>query len=513
MSKARDIADLDFNSPDIDGGNIDGATLGATTVTGTVVFNSAPTFNTAITMGSTLNVASSIGIAGTTVIDSNRNTNFNNSNATSFLSTNGYWVGGTRRIDANGNLENIGNITTTGNVGIGQSPTSFSGWQVLDIKGGSDGAMINFEDAASTRLGAVAMDTDNALRIQTFTSGTSDIKFEPNNAVALTLDSNQNATFEGSITCNDGTGSLVISNDSSSNTYLSASGQLRVRPEGTSINKIIFDAEYIHGPAFTTRNAVAGIGVSPGDVNSAEVGPGYITLARDDLADAEQIKFFKNGSLHSRLKTGNNYLEIYNEGSDIHLTTNEASAAKRINFSGSIPSFKPFDSNTGQLDLGTSSAKWKDLYLSGGAYLGGAVAANKLDFYEKGTWTPSYRNGGTVLTETTSEEKAEFRRIGDTVWIHLGFRFSSLSGTSTGSFRIYGLPFVAKNNGGYQEYRFSVAVGNNVDSGNSHRVFGFTSNGNSYLEFRIMDGGDTVFRSNQMDGNSFMSVWGFYVVA
>jgi hypothetical protein len=31
MSKARDIADLDFNSPDIDDGNIDGATIGGTT--------------------------------------------------------------------------------------------------------------------------------------------------------------------------------------------------------------------------------------------------------------------------------------------------------------------------------------------------------------------------------------------------------------------------------------------------------------------------------------------------
>ena len=43
------------------------------TITGTVVFNSAPTFNTAITMGSSLNVASTIGIAGTTVIDASRN--------------------------------------------------------------------------------------------------------------------------------------------------------------------------------------------------------------------------------------------------------------------------------------------------------------------------------------------------------------------------------------------------------------------------------------------------------
>ena len=31
MSKARDIADLDFNAPDIDGGNIDGAVIGGTT--------------------------------------------------------------------------------------------------------------------------------------------------------------------------------------------------------------------------------------------------------------------------------------------------------------------------------------------------------------------------------------------------------------------------------------------------------------------------------------------------
>lgn len=46
--------------------------LAGGTITGTVVFNSAPTFNTAIAMGSTLNVATSIGIAGTTVINANK---------------------------------------------------------------------------------------------------------------------------------------------------------------------------------------------------------------------------------------------------------------------------------------------------------------------------------------------------------------------------------------------------------------------------------------------------------
>ena len=42
----------------------------------------------------------------------------------------------------------------------------------------------------------------------------------------------------------------------------------------------------------------------------------------------------------------------------------------------------------GEIDLGDSDQRWKDIYLSGGAYLGGTAAANKLDDYEEGTWTP-----------------------------------------------------------------------------------------------------------------------------
>jgi hypothetical protein len=38
--------------------------------------------------------------------------------------------------------------------------------------------------------------------------------------------------------------------------------------------------------------------------------------------------------------------------------------------------------------LGSSAWKFKDLYLSGGVYLGGTGAANLLDDYEEGTWTP-----------------------------------------------------------------------------------------------------------------------------
>ena len=54
-----------------------------------------------------------------------------------------------------------------------------------------------------------------------------------------------------------------------------------------------------------------------------------------------------------------------------------------------------FPSNTsgvitdGAMNIGGSSGRFKDLYLSGGAYLGGTGSANKLDDYEEGTFTPT----------------------------------------------------------------------------------------------------------------------------
>ena len=53
-----------------------------------------------------------------------------------------------------------------------------------------------------------------------------------------------------------------------------------------------------------------GIGTAQADANSTEVGQGYINLARDDTADAKQIQFTKNGSVHSYIETTTNALVI-----------------------------------------------------------------------------------------------------------------------------------------------------------------------------------------------------------
>ena len=46
-----------------------------------------------------------------------------------------------------------------------------------------------------------------------------------------------------------------------------------------------------------------GIGSTMADVNGAELGPGYLNLARDDVADAKQISFSKNGVRVSDIST------------------------------------------------------------------------------------------------------------------------------------------------------------------------------------------------------------------
>ena len=107
--------------------------------------------------------------------------------------------------------------------------------------------------------------------------------------------------------------------------------------------------------------------------------------------------------------------------------------------------------NDAVIDLGRNNRRFKDAYLSGGVYLGGAVAANKLDDYEEGTWTPTLNGGFTV----TTLNRAAYTKIGRNVHIQLDMSFNG-TGTSA-DLQIDGLPFTNATNGwatgsGYFEY-------------------------------------------------------------
>jgi hypothetical protein len=83
------------------------------------------------------------------------------------------------------------------------------------------------------------------------------------------------------------------------------------------------------------------------------------------------------------------------------------------------------------IDLGYASGRFKDLYLSGGVYVGGTGAANKLDDYEEGTWTPSvFTSSGTI--SAVSGQTGTYTKIGKQVTLWWNFNITDI-GTGSGT--------------------------------------------------------------------------------
>jgi len=93
-------------------------------------------------------------------------------------------------------------------------------------------------------------------------------------------------------------------------------------------------------------------------------------------------------------------------------------------------------------DLGDSDKRFKDLYLGGGAYIGGTGSANHLQDYEKGTWTPVFA-GSTAGTYTYGEQQGHYIKVGDQVTAWFNLTNITTSSAGSGLARIEGLPFAA----------------------------------------------------------------------
>ena len=121
-------------------------------------------------------------------------------------------------------------------------------------------------------------------------------------------------------------------------------------------------------------------------------------------------------------------------------------------------SIRPVTSNgnirDNAIDLGGTTSRFKNLYLSGGAYLGGTAAANKLDDYEEGTWSPVFSaSNGSFTTLTMDVVTAKYTKVGRAVHIACYIRTDDVDvGTATGGLKIAGLPFAS-------DAFYSLAIG------------------------------------------------------
>jgi hypothetical protein len=134
-------------------------------------------------------------------------------------------------------------------------------------------------------------------------------------------------------------------------------------------------------------------------------------------------------------KDGTAVGSIVASGGDLLIGTGDTG----IRFVDAEDTFVPFNTNGSGRDnaisIGKSSERFKDLYLSGGVYLGGTAAANKLDDYEEGTWTAVDGSGNAY----NPGANATYTKIGRIVYIN----FDISATASTSGHQIAGLPFTA----------------------------------------------------------------------
>jgi hypothetical protein len=147
--------------------------------------------------------------------------------------------------------------------------------------------------------------------------------------------------------------------------------------------------------------------------------------------DGTIVEFKKDGTAVGSIgSVGGANLSIKSDDGVLFIGGDQGGAIRAINGIGSgQPRLDARDDAT--TDLGTGTNRFKDLYLSGGVYLGGTGAANKLDDYEEGTWTPT---SGVALTVN----QATYTKIGRMVHIIADIQFAT---SSSGSGASISLPF------------------------------------------------------------------------
>jgi len=195
-------------------------------------------------------------------------------------------------------------------------------------------------------------------------------------------------------------------------------------------------------------NTTAGVSIRGGANNS-------IAVSRDgDIAgyfnritsDGDIVQFRKDGSPVGSIGV--------NGGRPFFAADNGVSgSAIQIDSLGTRPLNRDATVSNGVHDLGQPSARWKDLYLSGGVVFGdagssGTSTSNTLDSYEEGTFTPVVFGRTTAGTGTYTRQNGYYTKVGNLVRVMVDIVLTNHTGT--GAFAISGLPFTSE-----------VTIGNN----------------------------------------------------
>ena len=166
-------------------------------------------------------------------------------------------------------------------------------------------------------------------------------------------------------------------------------------------------------------------------------------------------------------QTGNLY--IRDDSGNVHIQGRTAEESIIAKYDGAVELY--YD-NSKKFETTSFGAT-----VQGGITFGSdTAAANQLDEYEEGTWTPSLEIGGSSTGITYSSLRGgNYTKIGRQVTVNFAFTLTS-KGSATGDAHISGLPFAVADllSGTSLESNGVSAFWNNVTTNAANIIFGAT---------------------------------------
>ena len=363
-------------------------------------------------------------------------------------------------------------INSTGNVGIGDTDPSEAKLSIDNVLTGDSGLKVvrNLDEAGSNPLVYIVDDHDNntqsALKIQQDGgSGSAGCLYVDQNGNADAIHIQQAATTRYGIYVEASsltTGKAAYFYSASTALASTAtSGLVEIKSAGdtdTNVNNLL----YIHNDhadsTGTTALKVVQDSTGPAavfdgdvDITGTVTSSGDLTLdVGEDIildADSGNIKIYTDSSYAALLNFVTGHLVIQNmqDNADIIFKgSDDTSVITALTLDMSADGKATFKSD---VVVGNGNLVIDPLAAGKGidfSQFGAGTAAEVLDDYEEGTWTPTILGGTTAGTYTLESYRTGgvYTRVGNVVTITAVLRITSIDVAGTGTLKFGGLPFV-----------------------------------------------------------------------
>jgi len=340
--------------------------------------------------------------------------------------------------------------------------------EAIDVNASAPADSLNID--ASGKVGIGTSSPETPLHIKS--SGNSVVKVESTTA-------NANVVFR------DGTASADVTVGSVDN------GEFRVQVNNSERMRIDSSGNLLVGKTSSnTHNSTAGSEILENGF-AAHTRAGVPLLLNRLSSDGSIAIFRKDGSTVGSISTGYGVVDI--KGGSAGLLMGN-SAVLPVNGSGTL--------TDGSYNIGASSFRFQDLYLSGGVYVGGTGNANYLDDYEEGTFTPDLQFNTGNSGMTYHSRAGYYTKIGNVVTIW-GFCKLANKGTVSGVANIANLPFTP-HNAGQNHMCGTFASANNMSSMPQTNIWVMPYySGRMYIRYQASGGEGSITNSNFTNDSTF----------